>query len=119
MSFTDASKVQRGYDEAIRDRCSPTPLFDVVGIPKAGGTVGGVNGWRLPGQVVGGEIQKGEAKFGKRGTEPEGLYFFPLRVGAHTTSISPEQIPMFMDARVRRISICLQQAVGQTVILSS
>jgi len=118
LSTSDASKLQRSYEEAIRDRCSPVPLFDVVGVPVEGGFVVAVNVWPFPGQLVGVEIKKGEAKCGKQRVEPEGLYFFPLRVGTHTAAVSPEQMPMFMDPRVRRIAICLQGAIGRKVILS-
>jgi hypothetical protein len=112
-----ASDAQRAIDQAVRDRCAPVPLFDVTPIEKDGGFVLAVNVWPFPGQVVGVELKKGEAKCGAKQTEPQGVYFFPRRVGAQTTSIRPEQIPMFMDARVRRHAIMLQQAIGQKIVI--
>lgn len=104
-----ASDAQRAIDTAVRDRCAPVPLFDVTSIEvEAGRFVVAVNIWPFPGQVVGVELKKGEAKCGAKQNEPQGVYFFPRRVGAQMTSIRPEQIPMFMDARVRRNTTLLR-----------
>lgn len=112
-----ASAAQRAIDQAVRDRCAPVPLFDPVWIETDGGIILAVNVWPFPGQVVGVELKKGEAKCGAAQTEPQGVYFFPRRVGAQMTSIRPEQIPMFMDARIRRFANSLQAAVGQMIVL--
>jgi hypothetical protein len=119
LSTDEASRSQRAYEEAVRDRCSPLPLFSVAGVPLDGGFVVAVNVWPFPGQLVGVEIKKGEAKCGKGGTQPEGLYYFPVRVGAHTVGLTPEQLAMFMDPKARRIALCLEQALGQTVTIHS
>jgi hypothetical protein len=119
LSIRDASNVQRTYDESIRDRCSPLPLFDIAAVPQGTGCIVAVNVWPFPGQPVGVKFKKTDVNCGALGRQPEGLFFYPLRVGAHTSSISPEQMPMFLDARTRRTAICLEQAVGQTVILSA
>ena len=36
MAPSDASKVQRIYEEAIRARCAPVPRFDIVGLTDRG-----------------------------------------------------------------------------------
>lgn len=114
-----ASQAQRTYEEAVRDRCSPAPLFNVNSVPYDDGFVMAVNVWAFPGQLVGVEVKQGEAKCGKKASQPEGLFFFPLRVGTHTKAISPEQLAMFMDPRVRRIAMCLGEAKGQKVTVFS
>jgi hypothetical protein len=115
LTTRQASDAQRAYDQAIRDRCRPTPFFDVVALPKDQGLVLAINVSPFPGQLVGVEVKRGEAKCGKAATQPQGLYFFPVRIGAQSTSILPEQMPMFMDAKVRRIAICLQEGIGKPV----
>jgi hypothetical protein len=42
---------------------------------------------------------------------------FPLRVGTQTKFVEPEQMAMFMDSKVRRVSILLQSAVGKSAVL--
>jgi len=76
-----------------------------------------VNVSPFPGQLVGVEVKRGEAECGTGRSQPEGLYYFPIRVGALTASILPEQMPMFMDAKVRRAAICLQGGIGKTVVV--
>lgn len=117
LDTKSASDAQRAIDTAVRDRCAPVPLFDITAIEKDAGFVLAVNVWPFPGQVVGVELKKGEAKAGASQKEVQGVYVFPRRVGAHTTFIRPEQIPMFMDARVRRHAIMLQQVIGQTIVM--
>ncbi|HXK19972.1 MAG TPA: ATP-binding protein [Polyangiaceae bacterium] len=119
LSSDEASKAQRTYDQAVRDRCSPSPVFSVSAIPKDGGYILAVNVWPFPGQLVGVEVKQGEARCGKREAQPDGLFFFPTRVGAHTKAIIPEHMPMFMDAKARRVAVSLHQAIGRTVILTS
>jgi hypothetical protein len=43
IDFKSAAKAQRAYEEAIRSRCSPIPLFDIVGVPKDSRIVVAVN----------------------------------------------------------------------------
>ena len=45
-------------------------------------------------------------------------YVFPMRVGTHTTHLTPDQIPMFMDPKVRRTLIMLSRTnPGEEVIV--
>lgn len=119
LKARDGQKVQRAYEQAVRDRCSPAPFFDVTRISKDGGVVVAVNVWPFPGQPIGVRVKKGEAKCGPKNAEPEGLFWFPMRVGSHTKAILPEQLPMLTDARVRRMAVLLQRATGETVVLSA
>jgi predicted HTH transcriptional regulator len=118
ISEPEARDTQQLYELAIRDRCRPAPVvsFEVLRVPS--GIVLAVNVHPFPGQIVGVKLKKGEAKCGAKPTEPEDLFYLPLRVGVHTRGIMPEQVPMFTDARIRRISAVLEQAVGQPAIVT-
>lgn len=91
LDLKTAKSVARTYEVAIRDRCKPAPLFTVKDIAVDGGAVIVVNVWPFPKQVVGVSLSKTE-------TSIEGAYYFPLRVGTDTKPVTPQQIPMFMDA---------------------
>ncbi len=115
----EASTTQRNVEQAVRDRCRPGPVVSVSTIAKDAGFVVAVNVWPFPGQPVGVEIKPGELSCGQSGKQLLGVFYYPFRVATHTKSISPEQLPMFMDARVRRVAISLERAVGQPVIITS
>jgi hypothetical protein len=112
LTTKEASAAQKVCDEAVHTRCAPPPIYTVDAIDLDGGVVVAVNVSPFPGQLVGVQVKKGEAKCGTSGREIEILYYYPLRVGAHTKGIRPEQLPMFMDPRVRRTALLLQEACG-------
>ena len=116
LSRKDASATQLTYEQAVKNRCRPAPLVSVIPIPMKRGVVLAVNVSPFPGQLVGAEVKQGEAKCGSKPTQPQGLYYFPRRVGAHTVPILPEQMPMFMDARARRTALLLAEARGKLAI---
>jgi hypothetical protein len=115
----DGLKTQRVVEQAVRDRCRPAPIFEVVHIPREAGVVIAVNIWPFPGQPVGVEIKSRDSSTRDRERTSEGLFLFPIRVGSHTKAITPDQLPMFMDPRLRRITICLQAAVNTDIFLYS
>jgi Putative DNA-binding domain len=119
LAGEEASQAQRAVEQAVRDRCRPAPIFEVAQISKDTGIVLAINIWPFPGQPIGVEVKKGDRPRGDGEKLPEGLYFFPIRVGSHTKSITPDQLPMFMDARLRRITICLETALGKDIYLYS
>jgi hypothetical protein len=111
----DAQAAKRDYEEAIRDRCRPAPIFDVAFIARDAGVIVAVNVWPMPGQPVGVELLKKDLADYER--EFEGTYFYPLRVGSQTRSILPEQMPMFIDAKSRKAAILLSRAVGSAIVM--
>lgn len=117
LTLEQAKETERIYDEAVRDRCSPAPVFSFAEVPKDGGFVVAVNVWPFPGQIVGVRIKKDEVRCGTSESQQEGVLLLPLRVGTHTRTITPEQIPMFVDAHARRIAIALNQAVGHRALV--
>lgn len=117
LAVADARSTIHLFDEAVRDRCSPAPLFGFQEIRKDGGVVIAVNVWPFPGQIVGVRLRKDEVRCGTSGSQQEGMLVFPLRVGTHTRTITPEQIPMFVDPHARRVAMCLNDAAGKRVRL--
>ncbi|MGC4089956.1 MAG: ATP-binding protein [Polyangiaceae bacterium] len=117
ISPSESASSQRVYETAIRDRCSPAPVFTLSEVEVSGGRVFAINVWPFPGQLVGVRLKRGEARCGPGAKEPEDVYFYPQRVGTHTKSISPAQLAMFLDSRIRRIGIHLQESVGGKAIL--
>jgi Putative DNA-binding domain len=109
FSKEEAAKTHALIEQSVRDRCKPAPIFDIATIPKDGGYVIAINIWPFPSQPIGVELKKGD----KGQDKLEGLLLFPMRVGSHTRSITPDQLPMFMEPRLRRIAVCLHEAIGQ------
>lgn len=87
-----ANEMRRACSEAVRDFCSPQPVFDAERVPKDGGFVVAVNVWPFPGQAI-----------GVRRTGDAHAYTFPLRTGTDCTFLRPEQLPMLMIPELRRI----------------
>lgn len=98
LSESEAAQVARAYEHAVRDRCRPQPLHQVIRLPKGSGFVVAVNVWPFPGQPVG---------VGKDGGASATTFAFPVRCGVDTVYLSPDQLPMFIDAKARRIAILL------------
>ncbi len=107
---TQAGQTQRKYEEAIRDRCYPRPRVVVAQVEHEGGRVVVVNVWPFIGQAVGVALKKNDTAKGI-----EDVYYYPVRVGAHTVAITPEQMHMYLDARFRRTVLALRGSAGQKI----
>jgi Putative DNA-binding domain len=116
LSAADAQAAKRDYEESVRDRCSPAPIFDVSFFTMDGGILVAINVWPIPGQPVGVELKPLDLKTYER--EAKGTYFYPVRVGSHTRAILPEQLPMFIDAKSRKAAIVLSRAIGKTLVMA-
>jgi hypothetical protein len=88
-----AKGVLDACDLAVRDLCSPKPIFELARVEKDGGFVVVINVWPFPGQAVG----------VLTGKESEGAYKFPFRTGTQCTYLKPEQLPMLMIPQLRRV----------------
>lgn len=109
LSEVEASACQRDYEEAARDRCRPTPLIETVQIPVDGGRVVALNVYPVIGQPVGVRLLATDQ------VNSDGVYHYPVRVGAHTTSIHPEQLPVFIDVKTRKVLSILSDCEGGPV----
>jgi len=116
LTTEEAQAAKTDYDEAVRDRCSPAPMFDVSFLGLDGGNIVAVNVWPMPGQPVGVELKPTDLKEYER--ESKGVYFYPVRVGSHTRAILPEQLPMFIDAKARKAAIVLSRAIGKALVMA-
>jgi hypothetical protein len=117
VTADEAKEIAEGFDRAVRDRCAPAPLISTEVLPHDDGFVVAVNVHPFPGQLIGVRILQNDKKDLGALKGVEHLCFFPLRVGTHTKFIPPEQLPMFIDGKMRRIAIILQSAVDQQVAL--
>lgn len=92
----------RAIEEAVRDRCSPSPVVVTTKIPKDSGYIVAVNVSPFPGQPIGVRV-KGDKNDGYG----DPAWTFPVRVGTQTKYFRPEQLAMLMSAEYRRIAILL------------
>ncbi len=114
MADSDVKATAVAIEEAVRDRCSPMPVFSIARIAKDNGTVLAVNVTAYPGQPVGVSV---------RGDKGDGYgdpaWTFPVRVGTQTNFFRPEQLAMLMSAEYRRIVILLSAIVaGEKVLVT-
>jgi len=95
-----ADALTAAYDQAVRDRCDPPPIFDALPIelPPALGTgyVVAVNVRATALGPVGVRSDKGES------------FAFPLRTATHTKYIKPTELSMLMVPEIRRLAILLE-----------
>jgi hypothetical protein len=92
MGAVEAAEVRKACSEAVRDFCSPQPLFEPDRIPKDGGFVIALNVRPFPGQAV-----------GVRRAGDSDAYAFPMRTGMDCVFLRPEQLPMLMIPELRRV----------------
>jgi len=102
LTKREAHMTVESFDTAIKDRCSPRPFYTRERIPIDGGMVVAINVWPFPAQVVGVRVDAAEAE-GYKGS----AYVFPVRAGAHTPHLLPEQLAMLMIPELRRVVILL------------
>jgi hypothetical protein len=96
LTAEEAKATRDACGEAVETLCSPKPMFEMVNVPSdAGVVVVVVNVWPFPGQAVGVR------------TEPNG-FSFPVRTGADTIFLLPEQLPMLMLPELRRVVTLLR-----------
>jgi hypothetical protein len=104
MSLADAQQVVKHYEQAVRDRCVPVPLVDVIIIAHpAGDHVVAVNVQPVLDQVVAVRLRSDPADGKMIDT-----YAFPVRLSTHTIYLRPDQLPMLMNPEIRRVMILLE-----------
>jgi len=118
VPLKDAAATEKFYENVIRDRCRPRPTvtLNIVECDDSGGAVLAVNVQPFPGQPVGVHIPVKEQQGMK---SIEDLFHYPIRVNTYTKAILPETLAMYVDARVRRISILLEPLVGSQIRVQS
>jgi hypothetical protein len=107
-----ANDIATLFEHAVKNRCRPLPLVDVKQIPHEGGFVVVVNVWPTLTAPIGVQI---------RGSKDDGFgdtaWVFPIRVATQTSFITPENLPMYMNAKDRKSALLLSQiAMNSTVI---
>jgi hypothetical protein len=100
-----AEEAVKAYQQAVRDMCLPQPLIDPVTIPHDGGFIVAINIFPIPDRVVAVKVTAIPAHaFGAQAP----AYVFPVRLSTHAIPFTPEQIPMLMNAAIRRIVILIE-----------
>lgn len=103
---TEAQRLQSAYEEAARDKCAPRPIITCKQIPLGNEKVVlAVNVEPYPDQLVGAMLPD----WNKNG-EPttSHAWRFYVRIGKDNVPLSPDQLPMFMNAEIRRTVIRLE-----------
>jgi len=102
LTESDAKETTTAFEQAVKDRCSPSPVVNIERIHHSNGYLLAVNVAPFPGQAVGVQV-KGD----KANGWGDITWVFPLRVGTQTKPLRPEQLAMLMSPEYRRISILL------------
>jgi hypothetical protein len=103
MTRPEAAAVQNAFSKEVTSRCHPKPLIDFGLYIVGTGVVLTVVVFPYVGQAVGIKVAADSSKGGYGGD----AYAFPLRVGADSSYLTPEQLSMLMLPEYRRIVIAL------------
>ncbi len=122
LSKAEVTSLKRSVEEAVRDRCSPHPVADIVPIPipNSDRFVLAVNvppSLALIGVTVKAPSDPRCRECAHRETG-QSTYAFPVRTTTQTNYLEPEQLPMYMTAEVRRTALLLGRipADGEVVL---
>ncbi len=103
--------IRRAYEHIARDRCRPSPVAVPHVIPwKDGREMLAVNVEAYPNALVGAQF------YTLNGSgEPEGAnaWQFYVRVDDDNVPLTPEVMPMYMNAHVRRVLVLLESIPGE------
>lgn len=102
IDATRANEIATFFERAIRDRCRPLPTIEAKQIPYESEFVVVVNIWPTLAAPVGVKI---------RGDKGDGFgdpaWVFPFRTATQTAFITPENLPMYMNAKDRKTALLL------------
>jgi len=100
-----ARQAAQGYEQAVKDRCRPTPYLETrILTPAAGTTVLAVNVWLSPVAPIGVRIRQ-DLECPARLVDE--AWVFPRRVGSQTTYLQPDQFGAFENMTARRATALL------------
>lgn len=107
----EVKRTIRAIEDAVRDRCSPSPVVSMEKIHYESGCILAVNVSAFPSQPVGVWV---------RGDKEDGYgdptWTFPVRVGTQTKFFRPEQLAMLMLPELRRVAIALADIEQNTEV---
>jgi hypothetical protein len=109
---TRAEQLAERYDKVARDNCRPSVIARAHVIPwDDAKAIVAVNVEAYPAALVGSQFYavKDAAKDEPEKRKPGNAWQFPVRHDDDTSLISPEVMPMYMNANVRRTIIMLSQ----------
>lgn len=115
LSVPDAAALHHAFEMSVRDLCRPNAVLhqEQLRIPGTDRVLLVVNVDPSP-----------MLPMGVRGTKKDQKgWSYPLRVGSHTRHLTPEDLPMLMEPRIRRVRLALanipeaQRGHGQVYVL--
>ncbi len=99
-----ANEIACFFERAVKDRCRPLPTIEVTQLQYENGFIVVVNVWPTLAAPVSVLI---------RGSKEDGFgdaaWVFPIRIATQTSFITPENLPMYMNAKDRKTSLLLGQ----------
>jgi hypothetical protein len=112
LTETEANTTDTFIATAVRDRCSPLPLIDIVRFTEGAGFVLAVNVWPSLASPIAVRV------VADRGRENWGgsAHVFPIRVGSHTDFIPPENLAMYMTPHIRRAVLMLNKIPSDAAV---
>lgn len=105
LTQQDAEETRRAVNDAVSDRCFPSPHCEPEIVARDGGFVVAINVWPLPDQLVGVkapiEKEAGEKK-------PQWAFVFPVRKHTGTDFLKPQELAPLMLPKIRHAAIALE-----------
>ncbi len=100
----DIGKTDETVSQAVKERCSPAPAYLASARQHDGQNVLVVNVEpTLSGALVGVRMPSKDPDYNGE------AWVFPVRIGSQTKYLSPGELPMYVDARLRRAVVLMGQ----------
>jgi hypothetical protein len=104
----DVGQTDEAVSQAVKERCSPAPVYLASAREHEGKGVLVVNVEpTLSGALIGVRVPSKDPDY--KGA----AWVFPVRVGSQTKYLDPGELPMYIDARLRRAVVLLSQIGNQ------
>ena len=114
LNDVEAKATRDACGDAVDAYCSPKPVFDAFNVPHAQGVIVAVNVWPFPGQAVG--VRTKPKDLGVEDQTEATAFAFPVRSGADTIYLTPEQLPMLMLPELRRVVALLEAIPKESTV---
>jgi hypothetical protein len=105
MDEAEVAATGEHFHKAVRDRCRPSPVFDIVRFKRDARFVLAVNVWPSLAAPVAVQVHAIKEREGFGGE----AWVFPIRVGSHSKCIPVESLAMYMTPQLRRNVLLLNK----------
>lgn len=114
LTDSELKQTQDAFSKAVTQRCSPRPVIDFGHYKEGSGHILTVLVWPYIGQPIGVKVHADKSNGGYGGDD---AYAFPVRSGADSLFLLPEQLPMYMLPELRKLVITLSQAKHDSPVM--